>query len=143
MTAKKDYQVGDSVWIHGITRRNQLVKGTVIHILNLKNYTDTHYVISIPTEIEALLEIRSWQMISEDDVGPLGMFREYSKDFESTNKFLTKVGFTSANSNEENDDPTVEQIHAALEKRLDDNFHKPLILKEKSKIRRRYGKKRV
>lgn len=144
MNIKTDYEIGDIVWIAGITRRNnKLVKGKVILKLNIPNYSDIHYVIEIPTEIEPLLEIRNWATISQDEHGPVGLFRNLTANKDSTNKFISKLGYTEPEELED-DEPTAEQIHKAIEQSIDNNVHPPLVLKEtKTKTRRRFSKRRI
>jgi len=148
MTVKKKYNIGDPVWIYGITRSNvKPTKGKVIQILDLGNagYTDgPHYVVEIPTHIESLLEIRTWENMSQDDRGPVGSLRNLG-DFESTIKFAGTVGFIFDDSpdldttdEDDIDGITAEAIHAALEKSKSDVSHQPLIMKGAPKPRRRY-----
>jgi hypothetical protein len=96
MTVKKSYNVGDAVWVYGINRNNtKPTQGKVIKIVDLSDtgHTDSpHYIISIPTHIEPLLEIRTWHNISQDERGPIGSFREIG-NIESTIKFVSQVGF--------------------------------------------------
>ena len=92
MTVKKQYNVGDDVWVAGIGRK--LSKGKVIKIIDLGDcgYSHgLHYIISLPTEIEPLLEIRTWETISQDKDGPVGLFRECG-DAVTTLRFLQKTG---------------------------------------------------
>lgn len=150
MTAKKEYAVGDTVWIYGINRSNvKPVAGKVIKILDLTDagYTQTHYVIEIPTHIESLLEIRTWENISQDEKGPVGSFRELG-NFESTIKFVTTTGFAfddepSQDSEKELYDDEIDPniIHAALEKSQKDSVHAPLNLKAEKPKKRYYKRK--
>lgn len=148
MTVKKKYNIGDSVWIYGINRSNiKPTKGKVIQILDLGNagYTDgPHYVVEIPTHIESLLEIRTWENMSQDERGPVGSLRNLG-DFESTIKFAGTVGFIFDDSpdldttdEDDIDGISAEAIHAALEKSKSDVSHQPLIMKGVPKPRRRY-----
>jgi hypothetical protein len=148
MTAKKSYQVGDTVWIYGINRSNvKPTAGKVIKIVDLSDagYTaGPHYIVEVPTHIEPLLEIRTWHNISQDERGPVGSLREIG-NVESTIKFAGTVGFTF------DDDPTLDtdddeispdQIHAALEKSQKDASHPPLNLKSEKPKRRHYPRKK-
>lgn len=144
MTVKKVYQIGDDVWIYGITRNNvKPTKGKIIKIVDIDGYLDKQYIIEIPTHIESLLEIRSWHNISQDEKGPIGSFRNI-KDIEPTIKFATRTGFAFDDSTDLDldDGPTVEQIHAALEKAQKDLTHQPLIIKEPKSRRRTFRKKK-
>jgi len=92
MTVKKQYKVGDDAWVAGFGRK--FSKGKVIKVIDLADcgYSiGSHYIISIPTEIEPLLEIRTWESISQDKDGPVGMFRERA-DIDTTIRFLQKTG---------------------------------------------------
>jgi hypothetical protein len=148
MTVKKEYAVGDAVWIYGISRSNtKPTKGKVIKVVDLSDSGHTagpHYVISIPTHIEDLLEIRTWHNISQDEQGPVGSLREIG-NIESTIKFAGTVGFAF------DDDPTLDtdddeispdQIHAALEKSQQDVTHAPLNLKPEKPKRKYFSKKK-
>lgn len=133
MKTKQTYEIGDPVWIHGVASSNNLVQGTVIKSLDLsaEGFMDTQYVISIPTHIEPLLEIRTWQTISQDELGPVGAFRDLGKNQDPDNKKMTHLGYyTSGVSETEllSDGPTPDQIMAALEKSQMAVSHGPLNL---------------
>ena len=121
-----------------------MFKGKIIHSFTLEHagYNDEpHYVIAIPNEIEPLLEVRTWHNISQDSRGPVGSFRqEISKEnIDSIDKKLSQLGLTIDNDNnfyEDEEDPTPEQIHAALEKSKTDSQHQPLVYKENKPKRR-------
>ena len=149
MTVKKAYNIGDSVWIYGVNRSNaKPTKGKVIKIVDLSDAgytTGEHYIIEIPTQIEPLLEIRTWHNISQDELGPVGGLRELG-NIESTIKFAGTVGFvfddnpaldSEADIDDEEDNISAEAIHAALEKSKQSTSHTPLDLKPE-KAKRRY-----
>ena len=140
MTIKKQYEINDPVWIHGVTRDNKLCQGRIIKSFEIDGYTGTHYVIAIPTHIEDLLEIRTWESISQDNAGPIGMYRDL-RSKPVVDKFLKKHGYTSAELQDDME-PTEEQIMAALEKSRKVNEHEPLILKPAGTRRRRFNKKK-
>ena len=147
MVVKKQYTVGDAVWIYGINRSNvKPVAGKVIKIVNLDGYSDTHYIIEIPTHIESLLEVRTWHNISQDEKGPVGSLRDLG-NFESTIKFAGTVGFAFDDHPEldsaldDEDGPSADEIHAALDQSLKNTEHAPLNLKAE-KPKRRYFKKK-
>lgn len=149
MTVKKQYAVGDTVWIYGISRNNaKPVQGKVIKVVDLSEAgysVGDHYIIEVPTHIEPILEIRTWHNISQDEKGPVGSFRTIG-DFESTIKFAGTVGFSfddgpTQDSADEEDGINAEQIHAALQKSQMDMAHAPLNLKPE-KPKRRYFKKK-
>jgi hypothetical protein len=149
MTVKKQYTVGDTVWIYGINRSNtKPVQGKVIKAIDLSGagYTYEHYVIEVPSHIEPILEIRTWHNISQDEKGPVGSLRNLG-NFESTIKFASTVGFAFDDhpeldsSVDDEDGIDAEQIHAALQKSQMDMEHAPLNLKSE-KPKRRYFKKK-
>ena len=149
MTVKKSYNVGDAVWVYGINRNNtKPTQGKVIKIVDLTDagHTDgPHYVISIPTHIEPLLEIRTWHNISQDEKGPIGSFRDLG-NIESTIKFVSTVGFAFDDSPgldaDLDDEITPERIHEALEQSREAVKLQPLNLKQE-KPKRKYFRKKV
>lgn len=143
MTIKKEYQKGDNAWIHGIGVKNDLTKGTVVAILDLSNegYYDIQYVIEIPTHIEPLLEVRSWQTMSQDEKGPIGSLRNIKDMVGSSTKKISHLGF-KPNFRPENNEPSPEEIMAALEKSASDLVHKPLHIKEPKPKRKYYPRKK-
>jgi hypothetical protein len=143
MTTKKEYKVGDDVWIYGIGVKNKLTKGKVIKIVDLSDEGWTvgpHYIIEIPTHIDPLLELRTWENMSQDDRGPVGAFREIGS-IVSTIKKVKSTGFVYDDDYDE-DEIDVEKIHAALEKSQSDMNHAPLNLKSEKPKRRYYKKKK-
>jgi hypothetical protein len=150
MTVKKQYAVGDTVWIYGINRNNaKPVQGKVVKVIDLSDIgysVGDHYIIEVPTHIEPILEIRTWHNISQDERGPVGSFRTIG-NFESTIKFAGTVGFAFDDSPgldssiEDDDGINADQIHAALQKSQMDMEHAPLNLKSE-KPKRRYFKKK-
>lgn len=146
MIVKTEYQVGETVWIHGVTPSNKLTKGKIIHIVDLgsQEYVDLQYIIEIPTHIEPLLEIRSWHTISQDDQGPVGSLRAMKEDLHPNAKKIRHIGFSIDLKDTDDDGPSPEEIRAALEKSIDSSVHKPLVLKDpKSKSYRRFTKKKT
>lgn len=145
---KKTYKIGDTVWICGISsNNNKLTKGKVIEKIDLESagYSKDQlfYIISVDTVIEPLLEIRTWETISQDDQGPVGGLRDLHSqvDIDSTSKMLSEFGY-SYQSNVDNEDPSPDEIHAAILKSQQQSSHSPLILKEPKPVRRRYFKKK-
>lgn len=144
MTIKKEYNVGDDVWIYGVGLKNKLTKGKIIKIVDLSDQgwaVSPHYIIEIPTHIDPLLEIRTWDSISQDDKGPVGAFRNLGSILATIKKVKT-TGFTYDDEYEEDEGPTAEQIHAALEKAQKEVSHQPLVLKESKPKRRPFRKKK-
>jgi hypothetical protein len=145
MTVKKEYNIGDTVWIYGINVSNKITKGTVVASIDLSAQgfgPDLHYIIEIPTHIESLLEIRTWQTISQDEHGPVGSIRSVG-DVVAENKKMRQMGYIYSNDSQyESEDPSPDEIMAALEKSTDGLTHKPLHIKESKPKRRYYPKKK-
>lgn len=139
---KTKYELGDSVWINGVSRDNKLVKGKVIKKIDLsaEGYSDgPHYIIEIPSSIEPLLEIRTWETMSQDAQGPVGCFRNLENPPEVIHKKLKQVGYIYNDEELLIDEPTPDQIHAAIERASKAHTHEGLTQKPK---RRFYNKKR-
>ena len=155
MSVKKKYNVGDTVWIYGISRTNEKsTQGTVIKsfVIDYKGFNDEpHYVIGIPTEIEMLLEIRTWHTISQTKDGHVGSIREAISEPDAARKWLSTLGvkFTSEDghdsmgSSPEEDDPSADEIHAALEQSQKDGEHGPLVTKQAPRKRQYFKKKKA
>jgi hypothetical protein len=141
MTIKKEYSVGDTVWIYGIGPKNKITEGKVIKTIDLTDVghtTGPYYIVEVPTHIDPLLEMRTWETISQDRQGPVGSLRELGEMF-STIKKVKTTGFSYEDHQDDEDNISPEQIHAALEKSTNISKHQPLVLK--SKVRRRFSKK--
>lgn len=154
MKVKKHYKPGDTVWIYGIDRRSdQTRKGTVVksfHIDHPAHAGLEHYVVEVATDIDPILEIRTWKTISQDAEGPVGSIRESLTDPDAARKFLSKVGVILADGSPNpiyypegfaESEPSPEQIHAALEKSQADTVHQPLVLKDNKPRHRPRSKK--
>ena len=161
MTVKKIYEIGDTVWVYGIsTNPNKSTKGKVIHKFTLDhNGYDkeaVQYVIEITSSIEPLLELRTWETISQTENGHVGGLQATISDADTSRKVLSRVGLSVISQDEEfdrhaevvsseildEDEPSPAVIHAALEKSRTDAIHQPLILKENTPKRRFYKKKK-
>jgi hypothetical protein len=155
MTVKKKYNVGDTVWIYGIQRDNvKSTQGTVVKAFTIEGYNETHYVVAVPTEIESLLEIRTWQTISQSKDGHVGSLREAFSDPDAAHKMLARTGMAVMSDDEESavngnslfdddfDDISPDAIHAALEKSQQDSSHSPLNLKSDKPKRRNFARKK-
>lgn len=141
MEIKKQYEINEDAWIH--LGNGKLHKGRVVDYFDLRHAgypKDTEfYVIEIPTEIEPLLEVRTWEQISQDQKGPIGAYRQLKVGTHfATVKSLGKVGISmptaqpteiqidveKSEDSVENDefsdiyDPTPEEVNAALERAL-------------------------
>ena len=130
---KKEYNIKDQVWIH--LGEKTLVKGRVVEVIDLEHLGEGHgkddelYIIEIPTHIEPVYEVRSFDQISPDATGPISLFRK--TNYTAENRLLKKIGMPlpvqtsdtlaeiAQEINDELDDiaePTPEQIHAAMER---------------------------
>jgi hypothetical protein len=160
MTVKKKYNVGDTVWIYGISRNNERsTQGTVLKsfVIDYNGFNnELHYVIGIPTEIEMLLEIRTWHTISQTKDGHVGSLRDAFENPDAAHRMLAKTGMAIISSDGEytgdshngmestldDDDPSSDEIHAALEKSQKDSSHGPLIIKDIKPKRKYYGSRK-
>ena len=157
MTVKKKYNIDDTVWIYGITN-GKSTEGKIVQCFNV-NYKDwdqdiVHYVVAIPTEIEYLLEVRTWETISQSKDGRVGSLREAFENPDAAHKMLSRTGMIIISTEEskdnnhisidnlsDEDDISSDAIHAALEKSQKDASHGPLNFKD-TKPKRRYFKKK-
>lgn len=129
MKIKKQYEMKDSAWIH--LGNGKLTKGTVIDIFDLEHagYDKDleFYIIEVPTEIEALLEVRTWETMSQDAKGPIGCYRVIKEQSFSTQRYLGKVGIelpkvdlsqeeVVLSDDQDPLDPTPEEVNAAIER---------------------------
>lgn len=157
MTVKKKYAVGDTVWIYGVTRDNiKSTEGKVLKVFTIEGFNnEPHYVIGIPTEIEMLLEIRTWHTISQTRDGHVGGIRDAFSNPDAAHKMLSRTGMAVISDDEElneetdrfeehmadEDEVSPDAIHAALEQSQKDGEHGPLVTKP-NKARRPYYKKK-
>ena len=159
MTVKKKYNVGDTVWIYGITRDNiKSTQGKILKVFTIEYdgfNNEPHYVIGIPTEIEMLLEVRTWHTISQTRDGHVGSIRDAFSNPDAAHKMLLRTGMAVISVDEElneesdrfeehmadDDEVSPEEIHAALEQSQKDGEHGPLVTKS-NKPRRPYYKKK-
>lgn len=147
MTIKKEYKVGDRVWIYGVGNNTRPTQGKIVKsfTIDFEGFSnELHYLIAIPTAIDDLLEVRTWHTISQDAEGPVGSLREVA-NLAETNKAVSRTGYMYDPDfqHSEPDDPSADEIHAALTKSMDSVTHQPLILKEpKPKPKRRQFTKR-
>lgn len=145
MTVKKQYSIGDTVWIYGVSN-GKSTRGTVIQTFTVdqENWDPNrvYYVIAIPTEIEYLLEVRTWETISETADGHVGSLREVFEDPDAGLRQMRRTGVDLVSQgdfdqHDDEDDISPEAIHAALEKSQKDSSHQPLVIKD-TKPRRHY-----
>jgi hypothetical protein len=119
MKIKKQYEINDKAWIH--LGGPRLSEGKVIDIFDLEHagYSKDQefYIIELQTGIDPILEVRSWEQMSQDAKGPIGAYRRLRDEIE-TKKALGKVGIQLPIEVDTSDplDPTPEEIHAAIER---------------------------
>lgn len=125
MKTKTEYNLKDTAWIH--LGNGKLHKGTIVDIFDLEHAgypkETEFYIVSIATEIEPLLEVRTWEQISQDANGPIGCYRTLKEVNFAEKRFLGKVGITLPESAaapveefEDVYDPTPEEVNAAIER---------------------------
>jgi hypothetical protein len=160
MTVKKKYAVGDTVWIYGISKNNvKSTQGTVIKVFTIEygNYNkEPHYLVEVPTEIEPLLEVRTWHTISQSKDGHVGSVREVFSDPDASHKMLSRTGMAFISTDDEvsedgtettheddmyEDGPSPEEIHAAMLRSQQSGTVPPMSPTKSSK--RRYYKKKT
>ena len=158
MTVKKKYNVGDTVWIYGISKGNtKSTQGTVIKkfTIDYESYNnEPHYLIEVPTEIEPLLEVRTWHTISQTKDGHVGAVRDAFSDSDASRKMLARTGMDFISNDEElneesdrfeehmaDDEISPDAIHAALEQSQIDGEDGPLVTKTNNPRRPYYKKK--
>lgn len=116
---KKEYNLRDKVWIH-IGEKN-LVEGRVVEIIDLEHLNEGHskddelYIIEIETGIGSIYEVRPFDQISPDAKGPITLFRDTS--IRGEKRLLAKIGVELPVDDEwlDENDPTPEQINAAID----------------------------
>jgi hypothetical protein len=162
MTVKKRYNIDDTVWIYGISKNNiKSTQGTVIKkfTIDYGNYNnEPYYIIEVPTEIEPLLEVRTWHTISQTKDGHVGSIRETLVDPDAARKMLSKIGMDVVSIDEGDigdghnsmdstlddfeDGPTADQIHAAMERSQQSSILPPLNLKDPRPKKRHFARKK-
>ena len=141
---KKEYNIKDTVWIH-IGERT-LVQGRVVDVFDLSHLEEGHnaedelYVVEINAGIENTYEIRTYEQISSDAIGPIGIFR--SGEHKETNRLMKKVGMPLPEGAMEYE-PTPDEIHAALQRSQDSIKHDPLPTGKRAPAKKRFYKKRT
>lgn len=71
---KTDWKVGDTAYCYVGAHQGKLSKGTILAILDLPGYAYLNYVISIPTGVDDLLEVRDHLSMSDKKEGPIGFY---------------------------------------------------------------------
>lgn len=119
---KQEYNIKDKVWIH--LGEHKLVEGRVVEIITLDHLKENHipgkelYVIEIHTGIDDVYEVRDWETISSDSNGPINCFRNLGTEVRKLKKLGIKATVATAESTDfmDEDEPTADQINAALER---------------------------
>jgi hypothetical protein len=155
MEIKKQYEINDDVWIHIGT--GKLHKGKVVEYFDLghigRSRDIEYYVIELPTSIEPILEVRTWEEISQDAKGPLACYRNLKENAETFKK-LGKLGIEMPIKQDilsevfddcQDEDPTPEQVNAALDRSIksrNDNFVSTLSNAPKKRVYRKKNERR-
>ena len=140
---KKEYNIKDIVWIH-IGERT-LTQGRIVDIFDLTHldegpYEDELYVVEIPTGIDNTYEVRTYEQLSPDATGPIGLFR--SGEHKDANRMMKKVGMPLPEGAMEYE-PTPDEIHAALQRSQDSIKHDPLPSGKRAPAKKRFYKKKA
>ena len=170
MIVKKKYNIGDTVWIYGITNRKS-TEGKIVQWFKVPvegwDQNKVHYVVAIPTEIESLLEVRTWETISQTKDGHVGSLRDAFTNPDAAHRMLAKTGVAFISTDEEStgdghdgmgstleefdryeehiadeDNISPDAIRAALEKSQQDSSHGPLVIKEDKPKRHNFPRKK-
>ena len=131
------YNIKDTVWIH--LGEHSLVEGKIEHMFTL-SHGQQLYVIEIPTHIDPVYEVREWETMSPDAIGPINMFRQLKTE----HRYLKKLGVKSTKELVEvleEDEPTTDQINEALHRTEQSTKHSAMSPKPATKARRRSYKK--
>lgn len=143
---KTKYEIKDRVWIHIGERK--LTEGRVVEIIDLAHLDEGHdpeqelYIIELKTGIDDIYEVRTAEMISEDESGPIGVFRK--EDYRQGNRLMKKLGMPVPEGVMEFDEypePTPEQIHAAMDRSQELNKHDPLPREKRAPSKKKYYRK--
>lgn len=144
----KNFKIKDNVWIH--LGERSLVEGRIVEIIDLQHLEENHdpshelYVIEIKTGMDDVYEVRTYEQISPDHYGPINLFRKLDSVKEN-NRYFKKVGMpipVNQMYQEDDQEPTPEQIQAALERSQQANKHPALNLPKETRPRRKYYKKK-
>jgi hypothetical protein len=130
-----------------------------VFTIDYGNYNkEPYYLVEVPTEIEPLLEVRTWHTISQTKDGHVGGIRDAFSNTDAAHKMLLRTGVAVISSDDEElneeidrfqehmleeDEVSPDAIHAALEQSQKDGEHGPLMTKDKSKRRQYFKKKKV
>jgi hypothetical protein len=143
---KTKYEIKDTVWIH--LGERTLTPGRVVEIIDLAHLGEGHdpedelYIIEVQTGIDDVYEVRPAELISEDENGPIGVFRK--EDLRAGNRLMKKMGMPMPQGALEFNDflePTTEQIHAAIDRSQELNKHEPLPRARKTPAKKKYYRK--
>ena len=123
---KTEFNIKDKVWIH--IGEPGLAEGRIVEIITLDHLNENYpkgnelYVIEIQTGIDPIYEVREFETISPDAAGPIMCYRDMER-MKHAGRYLRKVGIQLPEIAlvedaevypDEGDEPTQEQIHAAL-----------------------------
>ena len=141
---KKEYNIKDTVWIH-IGERT-LTQGRIVDIFDLEHLEEGHspenelYVVEVKTGIDDSYEVRSYEQLSPDANGPIGLFR--GGEHKEANRLMKKIGMPLPEGAMEYE-PTPDEIHAALQRSQDAIKHDPLPAGKRAPTKKRFYKKKA
>ena len=157
---KTQLNIKDTVWIH--IGEPKLVKGRIVSVIDFLHLNEGHdpdnkfYVIEIQTGIEPIYEVREYDALSPDARGPINLYRKLKSRTEA--RYFKKLGLkvpldpivdslaeddTLLPLDEDFDEPTPEQISAALERSQEVNKHIALSLPGEAKPKKRFYRKKA
>lgn len=149
------YNIKDTVWIHIGERK--LTKGRVVEIIDLSHLEEGYdpnrefYIIEIETGIDNIFEVRDYDQISSDAKGPINLFKKHKKELTAAHRYLKKVGIIvpveqpildTVESEETVNEPTNDEIHAALDRAQQESRYQPLAAEKRMPGKKRFYAKR-
>jgi hypothetical protein len=144
---KKELNLKDKVWIHIGERK--LVEGRIVEIIDLAHLNEGHdpdrefYIIEIKTGIDDIYEVRDYSQISLTPDGPINLFHHLKSETIEAKRFLKKVGVDLPHIPDvDEDEPTPEEIHEALDRSTKTARHQALNLQKEPKPRKRFYRKK-
>lgn len=93
---KNTYEIKDKVWIH--ISEPDLVEGRIVEIIDLDHLNEGHspnevlYIIEIPSSIEPVYEVRTYEQISSGPSEPINLYKSLGHNAVTANRALKKVG---------------------------------------------------
>ena len=85
---KRDWQVGDTAYCYVGNHQGKLSEGKIVAVLNLEGYSYSQYVISIPTGVDDLLEVRDALSMADKKDGQIGFWQEFRDRYRKNKETL-------------------------------------------------------